>query len=1151
MRNAPIVAATLIFLLASQVVRGERYVLEANHSLASELRDESNPSAETLKTADPAAKLIPLFPLPAKAEMHAAYYNRGLDRWFVLEASSSSATVATLRDHDGVSRFGREQLDMTADVTPDDYSIHDLWHLDDLKSQQAWDIYNGPRKVTLAVVDAGFDTDHPDLVSNFHVNQAEDINENGRFDAEDIDGIDNDGNGYVDDVLGYDFVTVTESYFQDGFEPLYAVQGEDYGPVDNEVFPDIAGHGTHVAGCAGAVNDNGIGVASPAWSVELMPLRAAFTCERQSGERVTTGWATDFAQAIYYAVNNGAKVISFSYSRTSETESVLSAIQFAQDNGVLFFASAGNRGITTPVYPAAYPEAIAVTALGREMEKPPWASMGTWVELCAPGVAIWSTMSSDLANPVDYQQLSGTSMATPLVASVAALAFASNPLLLAHDVRILLSQTATSVDSVNPTYAGALGAGMVNGEALLQRTRDVVVSPDSLEVLLDDREGIVALSWTFPLVEVEESPFNHFEIVRDGEVVGVSTTAEATDQLQTYGYHSYHVNAVYQSDERRSSGSVATFYLGPYGAIPEMETIEVVDNQFGVVEARWSRGTVTGVHKFHELRYDTDESLDLINMPYRGVGMRVTPDAPCRLLQVRFYAQVQQAGAVTVDLYDYQNGLPGTIPIATTSATVDSGEGWQVVDLYNQSVALSDEMVICVRPETGTILQLGICDDDVDRAWLPVDDTTWQQQDNTFAIRALIAVRDEDRQDSGTGSGSGAQGKVDEDDPWCRYTFYESGEELSSTLDTLCSTRLTRTGQSNVRLHADYANGASTWSRQHTIEWDRGLVHFEPVEPTTEVEPAYVSSIRIDNATPTVPIEVGVFDGELCVGAIRIEPGHAAPYRIALWGEQRGQQLPGYREGENISYRLWFEGSEADEERELLVVQENDVITFGGEAPRVSFYSYVPQPPSNFSILDPEEDVILQPDDDYMLSFSWSYAEDPDPFQSARYDFYAHLTCPEYDTLLLFSLTSRSYLAVNLPVSAGISQWSDTLTAKIWIEASSPPDRVRSDNTLLVHFLSEFSGPIPNEFQLGAAYPNPFNGFVNLPLALPEKGAVNYELYDVLGRRLAQREVRFNAGYHILQLGDDLRDVMPGSGVYFLRVRQGSHQQVQKLVHMK
>ncbi|MCB2199316.1 S8 family peptidase [bacterium] len=1154
MRRTPIMVTVLLCLFVSQVGRAERYVLEVETPLARDLRDKTSILSASLKVEDPSASLSPLFPPPKNPDRLASYYARGLDRWFVLEASTTSPIVATLRSNQAVTRFSREQLDMIADVTPDDYFNHDLWYLDALQMPEAWQLYNGPRKVTLAVIDAGFDSDHPDLAPNFRVNPAEDLNGNGQMDESDQDGLDNDENGYVDDIMGFDFVSVTESYFQDGFEHYYAVEGEDYGPNDNAVYPDVAGHGTHVAGCAGAATDNGIGVASPAWTIDLMPLRAAFTCERQSGERITTGWATDFAQAIYYAASNGARVITFSYSRTCETQSVHSAIQYANDLGVLFFSSAGNRGTSTPVYPAAYPEAIAVTALNPDGVKPSWASVGSWVELCAPGTNIWSTMSRDVPNPAEYCALSGTSMATPLVASVAALAFSANPMLLAHEVRTLLFETATNVDSLNPVYTGALGAGLVNAHVLLFHAQDMIISPDSLQIQLDDRNGTVRLDWRFLGNDIQDNEFSHFEIVRDGEVSVETGDETFSDQLGTFGYHTYRVDAVYDTGERRSSDTAAIFYIGPFGAVPEMEQLEVVDRQFGRVQAQWSRGTVTGVHQLHELRYDTDSTHDYINMPFLGAGMRVTPNAPCRLLQVRFYARVQQTGQVFVDLFPFEGTSPATTPIASASAIVDSGEGWQLVDFYGESIAFNEEMVICVRPVAGTMMQLGTSDNATDRAWLPLNSSTWQMQDDTYAIRALIAIRDEDKRDIGPGNGGGgvpANGKTDDTTPWCTYTFYDAGQATGSTMDTLYSTQLIRTGQSDVRLHAQYANGASTWSATNTVEWDRGTEHFQPVEPTRVSQAAIITNVRIDNRIPAVPVEIGVFDDELCVGAIRIEPGSSMPCSIALWQKDDQQQRPGYRPGDEISYRLWTEESEEDEERVLMVVQENGWEVFGGDAPRVSLYSYIPQPPSHFSILDPDDNLILQPDDDTMLSFSWSYAEDPDPFQSSRYDFFAHLRSPEHDTLLSFSLTSRSYIEVNLPVSAGINQWSDTLTADIWVEAFSPPDRVRSDNTILVHFLSEFSGPVPNQFQLGQAYPNPFNGFVNLPLALPEKGVVHYELYDLLGRQLAQREALFNAGYHVLQLGDDLHDAMPGSGVYFLRVKQGDIQQVQKLVHMK
>ena len=212
---------------------------------------------------------------------------------------------------------------------PNDTEWGSLWGMSKIEAPAAWDVTTGSVHVTVAVIDTGIDLDHPDLVSNLWKNSAE---VNG------IAGVDDDGNGYVDDTNGWDFVN----------------NDQDPNPVSED---DV--HGTHCAGTIGAVGNNGQGVVGVCWTVRLMALRG--------GSEASGLLDSDIAEAVCYAADNGADIISASYGGSIPSDTERSAMEYADDRGVLFVAAAGNDGSDndiTPVYPACYniPNIISVAA---------------------------------------------------------------------------------------------------------------------------------------------------------------------------------------------------------------------------------------------------------------------------------------------------------------------------------------------------------------------------------------------------------------------------------------------------------------------------------------------------------------------------------------------------------------------------------------------------------------------------------------------------------------------------------------------------------------------------------------------------------------------------------------------------------------------
>jgi len=287
---------------------------------------------------------------------------------------------------------------------------------------EAWNLTKGDSNIVIAIIDSGIDPSHQDLKNNIWNNTNETPN----------DGLDNDNNGFIDDIMGWDFV----SYDGSG---LYQVCTDDCTEPDNSL-NDIDGHGTHVAGIAGAVTNNSFGISGVCYNCTILPLKAGY----EIFDAIQFGYyavlnTDDVARAIIYAADNGADIISMSFGGS---ESLLEedAIDYAVNKGVILVAAAGNNGNNNSVYPAAYKNVLSVAATNKEGEKASYSTYGSWVDLAAPGDDIYSTWIGG-----GFQSLTGTSMATPIVSGTVALLLSVNPTLNVKDVAYILNQTAKIV----------------------------------------------------------------------------------------------------------------------------------------------------------------------------------------------------------------------------------------------------------------------------------------------------------------------------------------------------------------------------------------------------------------------------------------------------------------------------------------------------------------------------------------------------------------------------------------------------------------------------------------------------------------------------------------------------------------------------------
>ncbi|MCA9787507.1 MAG: S8 family serine peptidase [Calditrichaeota bacterium] len=326
------------------------------------------------------------------------------------------------------------------DVVPNDSDWAELWALPHVEAPAAWDVAQCNGDVLLAIVDTGTQLDHPDLAANIHTNTVE---LNGTA------GVDDDQNGYVDDVHGYD------------------VRDHD---ADPSPMPGDSSHGTHTSGTAACVTNNATGVACIAWNPRLLPVRAGHASS------ITAG-----IEGIFYAFSSNARVISCSWGGDSYSYYEQNVIQAALEAGSLVVAAAGNNGNTLPHYPGAYEGVLSVASVNSTDVLASSSTRGAWVDLTAPGVSIWSTVNNST-----YGTKSGTSMATPQVASLCALLSSTQPFYSPAQLREHVIFTCDDIDALNPAHSGELGRGRINARRALTESPATI---DLRGIVLDDANG--------------------------------------------------------------------------------------------------------------------------------------------------------------------------------------------------------------------------------------------------------------------------------------------------------------------------------------------------------------------------------------------------------------------------------------------------------------------------------------------------------------------------------------------------------------------------------------------------------------------------------------------------------------------------------------
>ncbi|NBW86911.1 MAG: peptidase S8, partial [Planctomycetia bacterium] len=326
-------------------------------------------------------------------------------------------------------RYVEPDFAIAPKALPNDPSFSQLWGLHnigqsggvadaDIDAPEAWETTTGSRNVVVAVIDTGVDYNHSDLTANVWRNAGEIAG----------DGIDNDRNGFIDDVRGWDFAN------------------NDADPMDD------AGHGTHVAGTIGAMGGNGVGVAGVNWQVSIMPLK--FLGADGSGSTSAAIAALNYATRMRRDFGVNIVASNNSWGGGGFSAALQDAIDAGGRAGMLCVVAAGNDGTnndTTPSYPASYAgtSIITVAATDRSNRLASFSNFGTTgVDLAAPGVSIFSTVPGN-----SYASYSGTSMATPHVTGAVALLAAANPGATAAEIRAAILSSTTPLTSLQGKVA--------------------------------------------------------------------------------------------------------------------------------------------------------------------------------------------------------------------------------------------------------------------------------------------------------------------------------------------------------------------------------------------------------------------------------------------------------------------------------------------------------------------------------------------------------------------------------------------------------------------------------------------------------------------------------------------------------------------------
>jgi gliding motility-associated-like protein len=354
--------------------------------------------------------------------------------------------------------------------TPNDPLYTTQWNLSKIQADLAWNLSQGCTNVKVAVTDDGFLLTHEDLINQWHINPGEIAG----------NGIDDDANGYIDDWRGWD------------------AANNDNDPSATAPTNSFFTHGTHVAGIIAGQTHNSKGIAAIGYNCKMIPVKIGLSPNSS---------LTGAFQGLDYAVNaSGCDVINMSWGGGGWSATYQTLFNIAKAKGIICVAAAGNSNTSTPMYPASYNHVISVAASASTDARASFSNFGSTIDVTAPGVGIPSCLAG-ATNA--YGNLSGTSMASPLVAGLCALMKCYNPMP-ADSIEACLKRTCDNINAQNPSFIGQLGAGRINAfqalQCLTKKPKSDFIALDTFQCIGKSVRyaarsfGIPTLtySWSFP-----------------------------------------------------------------------------------------------------------------------------------------------------------------------------------------------------------------------------------------------------------------------------------------------------------------------------------------------------------------------------------------------------------------------------------------------------------------------------------------------------------------------------------------------------------------------------------------------------------------------------------------------------------------------------
>lgn len=444
-----------------------------------------------------------------------------LKRTYLLEFDKHESTDELIRQLSGLEqvKYAEPVPAYYSFYTPNDPDFSNQWHLQTIDAELAWNaVSTATSNVVIAVVDDAVLLSHEDLQQNIWTNANEIAGDN----------IDNDNNGYIDDVNGWD------------------AADNDNNPNPDNPTNSFFTHGTHCAGIASGRTDNNLGISSIGFHAQIMPIKSS---QLPNPGAVIAGYS-----GVEYAIINNANVISMSWGGALYSATYQILFDQANAQGIVCVAAAGNSNTNVAMYPANYQYVISVAASDENDLRAGFSNYGSWIDVTAPGVNIFSSLAGSTSA---YGGMSGTSMACPMVAGLAALLLAVDPLLTPEEVEDCIESSADDIYPLNPSYVGQLGAGRINAanavlcvsQVLARFESDYQFACPSESIQFTDISGGTPTSWNWSFPG------------------GTPSTSTAQNPLVTYNTPGVYDVTLTVSDGSNSNTLTTTNYITV--AVPE------------------------------------------------------------------------------------------------------------------------------------------------------------------------------------------------------------------------------------------------------------------------------------------------------------------------------------------------------------------------------------------------------------------------------------------------------------------------------------------------------------------------------------------------------------------------------------------------------